>query len=120
MSDLERDLEAAREVTRALHEATKDARALLKEVEQHKKVLLNAVTTRFDEEVTSVVKAGLDRYQESLERHIGLATEAVYKRFDTIRDVLLGESKTARRRGERPIEDMAVLHRALQILGEEG
>lgn len=44
-----------------------------------------------EEQIGEQVKTGLDEYKASLDSAIEAATEAVYKRFDGLADILMGE-----------------------------
>lgn len=106
MSDTERDLAALRAATREAHEAiqdlraaTREARAVLAEIEQ-------AAARTVDERMGEQVQRGLAEYTDAVSRAIDDASQAVYHRFDTMADILLGETDAERRRGKPSIPDL--------------
>jgi len=55
-------------------------------IDEVRKETAEQVRTRIDEQV----KVGLDEYKASLARATTEATKAVFKRFDTLADILMG------------------------------
>jgi chorismate mutase len=93
--------------TREAHVAAQELASVIREARKLQAELKGAATIAVDEAVKPVIDAGMEKFNKSLMEAIELATEAVYKRFDIIRDLLLGEDRATVRRGEESIQDLA-------------
>lgn len=82
---MERAIDEVREVTRDAHAATKDLRQVVKEA----RAILGS--TEVDARIEQVLNRGLGELGDSFGVAIEAATDAVYRRFDTIGTILLGE-----------------------------
>ena len=94
MSDLDelpRQLTELRDLIRRAHEATSDLRAVLREARAVRDSLPAAAEKAVSEQLGAEVKAGLDSFQKALDKAIDDGTDAVFKRFDGIEKLLLGE-----------------------------
>jgi hypothetical protein len=56
--------------------------------------------------VQAEVKTGLDEFGKALEKAIETSTDAVYRRFDTLERLLLGEDDKSVRAGRPSIPEM--------------
>jgi hypothetical protein len=101
------DVEALRAATREAHEAIKDLRSVLRDAEQTRTQLLATAEEVFTARIEAQVAAGLTEYRDTITAAIESATAAVYRRFDRVADLLLGESREAQRRGEPTLTDYA-------------
>lgn len=101
----EEEVERLRVATREAHEAMKDMKALMKEAREVMGEMLAAVGTDVDERIEAAVADGLKELGTSIEKATDDATEAVYRRFDQITDILLGEG-SGRRKGEPSIPEL--------------
>lgn len=102
-----------REATREAHEAAqaiKEQRTLLKQE-------ADAVLDRIDDWVTERVTTELSRLTEAVGKAIDSATVGVYKRFDTIAEILLGEDARSKRSGYPSLTKYA--ERVRDLLDEE-
>jgi len=89
----------ANEVLKDLHRVVAEGKILVKGIDAAAEV---AVLTRME----PVVKEGLQQYAGALKQAIEDATAAVDRRFDQLADIMLGEDKTARRRGKPSIPEL--------------
>lgn len=96
------DVQELRAATREAHEAMKDLRLLIKSMETVREELLDVSHQVFDQRLEEQTSLALKAYQDTVAKAIEDATQAVYKRFDTITDILLGERKS-----QVPIETLA-------------
>ena len=90
----------ANEMLRDLRSAIKEGRALRDELKTAAEVAVN-------EQMVPVVKEGLEQFGRELSTAIDLGTEAVFRRFDTVADTLLGEDKASKRQGKISLPDLA-------------
>jgi hypothetical protein len=102
----ERDLEALRTATREAHEAIRDLRTETKRAAAVAGEVAAVADVEVEQRIAAAVAAGLEEYRATLDGAIKDATEAVFARFDTIRDTLLGETKRHRRRGEPSLPEL--------------
>jgi Sec-independent protein translocase protein TatA len=93
-----------REAAREAHSAMKDMRALMREaekvmgtLEQRVEELRKAVHNEVDTQIANVVREGLDEYGKTMDQAIKDGTNAVYRRFDLIYDLLMGKSPSQKR-----------------------
>lgn len=115
------DEEVARlkEATREAHEALKDLNVMIQMAKATVKELNACVEEALSDGIDKQVKQGLDEYKASLSAAIDGATEAVYKRFDLIADILTGEDKASKRAGKPSIPDL-VRRRAQVMINNSG
>lgn len=113
------DEEVARlkEATREAHEALKDLNVMIQMAKATVKELNACVEEALNDGIGKQVQEGLDEYKESLAAAIDGATEAVYKRFDQIADILTGEDKQSKRAGKPSIPDL--VRRRAQIINSD-
>lgn len=92
----EEEVQALKDATRAAHEALADLKA------EHKamKDTLTAMRAQViiwqeeaNEQFGEIVRAGLEEFSKSLKVAIDDGTQRVFKRFDTLADIMLGEEK---------------------------
>ena len=95
-----------RGLIRQAHEATSDLRAVLREAKAVRDSLPAAAEKAVTEQVGAEVKAGLDSFGEELDKAIEVGTQAVFKRFDRIEKLLLGEDAKTVRAGKQSIPQM--------------
>jgi len=100
---LQRDLATARQTIRELHEATKDARQARRELE----AFVQTLRIELADDVERYVAEGLAHYSEAIKEAIDLATKAVYRRFDKIAGLLLGEDRKHRAAGRASLAEYA-------------
>lgn len=106
MPTVDEDIARLKEATREAHEAMKDLNMMIQMAKATTKELNTAVSEALENGIGKQVKEGLDQYAESLNAAIDGATQAVYKRFDQIADILLGEDKSSQRSGKPSIPDL--------------
>jgi F0F1-type ATP synthase membrane subunit b/b' len=87
-----------------------EARGMIKDLRAERKNLEEFIKTSIREKIELEVAAGLDEYKGTLERAIKLAEESMFKRFDTIMEVLLGEDRESRKKGEEPLIHLLQRH----------
>jgi LPS O-antigen subunit length determinant protein (WzzB/FepE family) len=102
-----------REATRQAHEALKDLRLAVKEAVKLKDSIEQAAQVAMDERIAPAVEKGLEEFRESLKKAIDTGTEAVFHRFDTVADTLLGEDRATRRQGKPSIPEMFAARKVL-------
>lgn len=109
MSDLE-DLPAQliglRDLIRQAHEAVSDLRAVLRDARAVRDSLPAAAEKAVSEQLSAEVQSGLDSYKDALDKAIDTATQAVFRRFDGIEKLLLGEDPKNIREGNPSIPQM--------------
>lgn len=103
----EEELAALREATKRAHEVLKDLRQMVREAKDLVQVIDKAAGVAVEQRVQPAVDQGLEEFSEALKTAIDDGTEAVFKRFDTISDTLLGEDKASRRQGKPSIAELA-------------
>jgi hypothetical protein len=109
MSDLDelpRQLLELRDLIRQAHEATTDLRAVLKEARAMRDSLPAAAEKAVSEKFSAEVASGLVSFHDALGKAIDDATQSVYRRFDTIEKLLLGEDDKSVRAGKPSIPQM--------------
>lgn len=114
----EEEAEALREVVREAHAAIKDMTRVLREMRDVRAEIEAAAAKAFGDHMQEQVAAGLAEYRASIDAAIESATTAVYARFDTIADLMLGESAAQRRKGETPLIEHA--QRIAEARGDHG
>ena len=109
MSDLDelpRQLTELRDLIRQAHEATSDLRAVLKEARAMQDTLPAAAEKAVTEKFSAEVQSGLVSFQDAMDKAIEDGTQAVFRRFDRIEKLLLGEDDKSVRAGKMSIPDM--------------
>lgn len=87
----EEEVEALRSATREAHEAIADMTRLVREMRALHTQVQEAAGVVFTERMEHHVAEGLTALSTSMAKGIEDATAAVYRRFDTITSILLGE-----------------------------
>lgn len=98
--------------TREAHVAAQELASVIREARKYQAELKTYATKAVGEEVRPVIDAGLEEFARSLKKAIDQATDAVYRRFDTLTAVLLGEDQQSKRRGEPSLQELAEQARA--------
>ena len=107
MADLDKEIEtlvALREATREAREAAKDLRAEMKAAREFRQEFFG--TPELDARLKDLTEEALARYSATIGEHIKLATDAVYRRFDTITMICMGEDPVSVREGKKTIPDL--------------
>lgn len=102
------DADALRVLIRQAHEATKDCRQVIRQMESVRIDLLSSAAYALANGINDAVEEGLNNYRDAITDAIANAEDAIYQRFDIVAGILLGEE------GERDrdtIEDQARLVR---------
>lgn len=94
-----------------LREAIGEAHGLIKDLRQAtrdgRSVIDDLMTQKISDKLDAEVVKGLQTYQKSITKAVDDATEAVFKRFDTLAETLLGETqKTRRQKRQRTIPEL--------------
>lgn len=100
----------------AIHEARttlRDLKTTVTEARTVQKELAGQVKNLVDVELSEEVRLGLEKYMDSIAGAIETAEAAVYKRFDTVAAILLGEDAKSQRQGKSPLIDLAIQKRKL-------
>ncbi|MGH9905036.1 MAG: hypothetical protein ACRD8U_05550 [Pyrinomonadaceae bacterium] len=84
----------------------REFRLIMQEAQAVKADLPKLTEKAVDEQIAKYIKEGLDEYAEVLEEAIDKATNAVYRRFDTLTSILLGEDKESRTRAQPTLEQL--------------
>lgn len=95
-----KEIQQLKQMTREAHEAIQELHALLKQVQQLQAEVLVTASIVFKEQIEKQVSDSLEAYQDSMLKAVETGTQAVYDRFDKLGNILLGETKTARRSGK--------------------
>ncbi len=109
MSDLDElpgQLTELRDLIKRAHEATSDLRAVLREARAVRDSLPAAAEKAVGEQLGAEIKAGLASFEKALDQAVDDGTDAVFKRFDKIEKLLLGEDPKAVRAGKPSIPQM--------------
>jgi hypothetical protein len=105
----------AREVIAELHGILKD----IKEVKREAQKVVDEIMPKIMGHLDKSTEAGLSGYSKSILEAIDNATAAVYKRFDTLADTLLGEDKAAKRKGKPSLQEVTEARNIIdRFLGE--
>lgn len=115
MKDLDEEHEALKQTVREAHEAIKDLNRLIKEGKDVMEKILAASTFAVNEGMAKAIEAGLGGYQDALMVAIEDAEKGVYRRFDTLASILLGEDKVSKKRGLPSLVEYA---NQIQVLRE--
>lgn len=86
---VDEDIERLQQATRAAHEAVQELKDLRRELKQ----LRDSIPSTVQDLLAEAVSQGLSDYDKSLRDAIEQGTQAVFRRFDTIADILLGEDR---------------------------
>lgn len=92
-----------RAVIREANELLRDYKTTLREA---KELLGPSLKIRVQEQVKDVVKADLDDWGEKVNDNLDKAIKKVLKEFDELTDMLMGRSKSQKRRGEVSVTDV--------------
>ena len=106
LDELPRQLTELRDLIRQAHEATSDLRAVLKEARAMQDTLPAAAEKAVTEKFSAEVQSGLVSFQDAMDKAIEDGTQAVFRRFDRIEKLLLGEDDKSVRAGKMSIPDM--------------
>jgi hypothetical protein len=106
LDDLPGQLLELRDLIRQAHEATADLRAVLREAKAVRDSLPAAAEKAVAEKFGAAVETGLGSFHDALGKAIEDSTAAVYRRFDTIEKLLLGEDAKSVRAGKPSIPQM--------------
>lgn len=100
------DLAALREATRQAHEAIKDLTTATRQARAVVEEVARVAGEQVDERINVALVAGLDELQVAMKTAIENSTTAVFARFDTIADTLMGETRKDRRAGKPSLPDI--------------
>ena len=103
LSELPQQLTELRDLIRQAHEATSDLRAVLREARAVRDSLPAAAEKAVSEQLGAEVNEGLRSFQTALHKAIDSGTDAVFRRFDGIEKLLLGEDPKSVREGRPSI-----------------
>jgi len=109
MSDLDelpRQLTELRDLIKRAHEATSDLRAAMREAKAMRDSLPAAAEKAVTEKFQAEVESGLASFGTALDKAIEDGTQAVFRRFDGIEKLLLGEDDKSVRAGKPSIPQM--------------
>jgi hypothetical protein len=96
------EIEELRAAIREGHEVLQDLNVAIKEAKSVVKELPQII----NDKIETTVSSGLKDFQVALQTAIGKATASVYRRFDTLAAICLGEDPQAVANGERSMSDM--------------
>jgi putative cell wall-binding protein len=94
------EAEELRAATREAHEVLKDLRQVVREAKVVRNSLHASAEKALEDGINATVEASLEKYRDTIEKAIEEATKAVFDRFDTLADHLMGETKKAKRQGK--------------------
>jgi LPS O-antigen subunit length determinant protein (WzzB/FepE family) len=106
MTATEDEITALREATREAHAALKDLKGAIKEGRELVAAIDKMAQIAVEDRLKPVVEKGLEDFGKNLRQAIDVATDSVYERFDKIADLLTGEDKTSKRRGQPSIPEL--------------
>jgi hypothetical protein len=106
LEELPAQLIELRELLTEGHGLIKDLTRLLREARQVRDTLPAAVTEAAAEKIGTAVDAGLAEYKAALATAIDEATATVFKRFDTLTAICLGEDPKSVRTGVTSVPDL--------------
>jgi hypothetical protein len=112
MSDLDelpRQLTELRDLIRQAHEATRDLRGVIREATALRDRLPQKVTEIVEHTIGAQIDQGLNSFKEAQMRAIEDAQAAVFARFDTMTETLLGIDPRSKRQGKLSIPDMIAI-----------
>lgn len=114
---LDEKIAALKELIREANGTLKDIRAERAATEKLIRDFRENTDARLNEILQAVVTVGLQEFGESIDKAIEKATEKVDQRFNTIADLLLGESPEDRAAGKPSLETLARRVKAKQAMG---
>lgn len=82
----------AHEVLKDIKTATRELRDTIKDAEVAQVALMAAVVSMVDHGIEAAVETGLENYNDAIDKAIVTAEDAIYRRFDAIAAILLGET----------------------------
>ena len=106
LGDLPGQLLELRDLIRQAHEATSDLRAVLREARALRDSLPAAAEQAVTEKFNAEVESGLASFGVALDKAIEDSTQAVFRRFDKIEKLLLGEDDKNVRAGKPSIPEL--------------
>jgi DNA anti-recombination protein RmuC len=98
MSDADQDLEDLKQATREAHMAIKDLSKLMKEFNKLRDDLRAELQKSVDEQIKPVIESSLQEWSDQTVTFIDQAEDRINKRFDTLADILLGETREEKRK----------------------
>lgn len=101
------EIAALKAATRQAHETIQELRTVIREARDLLNQLGPAAEAAVDEHLAPVVEKSLEDWAEHSTKFINQAEERINARFDQIADILLGETKRDRRRGEPTLSEYA-------------
>lgn len=106
LDELPGQLIELRELIRQAHEAVSDLRVAIREAKTMRDTLPEAAQKAVTEQLGAEVESGLKSFGEALDKAIDTGTQAVFRRFDKIEKLLLGEDPKSVRAGKPSIPQM--------------
>jgi hypothetical protein len=100
------DARELREASREAHEATKDLRAAMRDGKQLLQEIRSAAKMAVDEALKPEIERHVKELSDSVKKTTDLATQDVFKRYDTIVEMLMGEDRASRRQGKPSVPEM--------------
>lgn len=105
------EIDELKAATRAAHETIKDLNAAIRDaeelVERMKTVVEETAHKNVDQVLAEETRKGVEALGEVIKKACDESTEAVYRRFDLITGVLMGEDKKSRREGKLSLPELA-------------
>ena len=100
------EVEQLRQATREAHEVLKDLRRAVRDGQQLVKSIEAAARVAVESRMEPVVKQSLKEFGQALDKAIEDSTEAVFRRFDRITELLMGEDRASQRQGKPTIPEL--------------
>lgn len=110
-------MQQAREVTLELRDAIQEAHGLLKDLKQSKRDIDRFVSPGIDDRLEAEVKKQLGHLTEATNKAIVDSTQAVFKRFDKLSALLMGEENDGKPTIEELVKQKMELERDKTIPG---
>jgi Sec-independent protein translocase protein TatA len=107
LNKYEQSKQELRELVRDAHGAIKDMRKLLKEFEDYRKEAEVALQKQVDEHVGPLLEENLNHLTVQFKKFCDQSEERIYARFDQLGDILMGEDKQSKKKGERSLSQIA-------------
>jgi hypothetical protein len=95
-----------RDLVRQAHEATSDLRAAIRDARTLRDTLPAVAEKAVSEQVQAEVESGLESFGRALDKAIEDGTQAVFRRFDRLEKLFLGEDPRSVRAGKPSIPQM--------------
>ena len=108
------DVAVLKAATREAHIAAQELASVIREARKLQADLKGFADVTVEKAMEPVIEAKFAEFNKAMNDGIEMATQAVFDRFDTIRDALLGENQATRRRGLETIPELAEQYRANQ------